>query len=901
MGAGRGKTTQPNPGGLKWQSAFMTHGEHADAPSTDPSGAEQRRIREGGERVGVWRRWGPYLAERAWGSVREDYSADGDAWASFPFDHARSRAYRWNEDGLAGFCDRNQTWCLGLALWNGHDPILKERLFGLSNGQGNHGEDVKERYWFVDGTPTHSWMSWRYHYPQAAFPYDQLVSANADRSRLEPEFEIDDTGVFDDGRYFDVSVDYAKATPDDLCMRITVRNLGPEAASLDVLPTLWFRNTWSWGLPSTAPPPVISCEGARLVAKYGTAGSLTLTGSTGSTGSSGTLFVESVACANETNRPLLYGVPGAAFPKDGINDYVVHGTPTVNPAGTGTKAALHYRLTLAPGEARELRLRLTTSKQDADLDGGFDAVMSARQSEADEFFAGLTPASATTDEAALLRQAFAGMLWSKQFYHYDVDRWLQGDPAGPAPPPSRGDIRNGRWRHLNNSDVLLMPDSWEYPWYASWDLAFHCVVFAHIDPDFAKQQLLLLLREWYMHPNGQLPAYEWNFADVNPPVHAWAALRVFEVSGATDYDFLERAFHKLLLNFTWWVNQVDRDGNNLFQGGFLGLDNIGPFDRSTLSPDAGELEQSDGTAWMAMYCLDMLDMALVLAMHDRTYEDVATKFFEHFAHIATAANIQGLWDDTDGFFYDQLRLPTGERVHVRIRSLVGLIALCAVSHVGQAHLDTLPGFAGRLRWFLANRPDLTSSVVQTATDDTLFAMVDPERLRRLLERMLDASEFFSPHGIRSISAYHRDHPFEFELDGAHYRVAYEPGESSTGLFGGNSNWRGPVWLPLNALLVEALRRYDRHLGKDFVVELPTGSGRHATLGEVADELTHRLTGLLLPDGDGRIPASGRRSWPAGLLWFHEYFHGDTGAGLGASHQTGWTALLAHLLLTASEG
>jgi hypothetical protein len=858
------------------------------------TGAEQARLAEADSRAVRWRQWGPYLAERAWGSVREDYSADGDAWTNSPFDHARSRTYRWNEDGLAGFCDTEQTWCFALALWNGNDPILKERLFGLTNAQGNHGEDVKERYWFVDGTPSHAWMSWRYHYPHSAFPYEELVTKNASRSRHEPEYELDDSGVFDEDRYFDVTVDYAKAGADDLCVRIGVRNAGPQNATLDMLPTLWFRNTWAWGLPNTSPEPQISCEGSRLIGVHATAGRLTLTGAATAD------FVESIACDNETNTQLLYGSAGrSVYPKDGIGDHVVHGAATVNPAGHGTKAALRYRLDLAPGETREIRLRLQGSgaADPADLGSGFDPIVRARKREADEFFAELQPTPCTDAEARMLRQAIAGLLWSKQFYHYDIERWLTGDPTGPAPPTGRGDIRNGGWRHLNNHDVLLMPDTWEYPWYASWDLAFHCVVAAHVDPTFAKRQLLLLLREWFMHPNGQLPAYEWNFGDVNPPVHAWAVLRVFEIAGGDDYDFLERAFHKLLLNFTWWVNREDHDGNNLFQGGFLGLDNIGPFDRSKLSPDAGMLEQSDGTAWMAMYCLDLLDIALTLAAQDKTYEDVATKFFEHFAHIATAAKDQGLWDDEDGFFYDQLRPPGGDRLPVKVRSLVGLIAICAVSHVSEAQLATMPGFARRLRWLRDNRPDLTESVIVTEGGDTLLAMLEPAQLRRLLSRMLDEDEFLSPHGIRSISAYHRDHPFEFTLDGGYYRVDYEPGESSTGLFGGNSNWRGPVWLPLNALLIEALRRFDRHLGPTFQVDLPTGSGRPATLAEAAEELSRRLIGLLTPDAGGGIPASGQRGWPEGSLWFHEYFHGDTGEGLGASHQTGWTALLAHLLLT----
>jgi hypothetical protein len=862
------------------------------------SGAERARLGQGDHHDSPWRAWGPYLAERAWGSVREDYSADGDAWTSFPFEQARSRIYRWNEDGLAGFCDYDQTWCLAFAFWNGRDPILKERLFGLTNAQGNHGEDVKERYWFVDGTPTHSWMSWRYHYPQDAYPYAQLIAENGRRDRLDPEYEVDDTGVFDDGRCFDICVDYAKASPTDLCVRVTVTNPGPDTAILEVLPTLWFRNTWAWGLPGADHVPQITCDGARLTATHDNVGTLTLTGESGS----GTGFVESIACDNETNATLLYGASNRSpYPKDGIGDHVVHGTPTVRPEGWGTKAALRYRITVAAGQTRELRFRLQKRGSDDGVAATFDDVMRSRREEADAFYAALRPSSATDDEMRVVRQAAAGLLWSKQFFHYDVERWLEGDPAGPPPPPGRGKIRNGGWRHVNNGDVLLMPDTWEYPWFAAWDLAFHCVVMAHFDPAFAKRQLLLLLREWYMHPNGQLPAYEWNFSDVNPPVHAWAALRVFEIAGDDDYDFLERAFHKLLLNFTWWVNREDSDGNNLFSGGFLGLDNIGPFDRSKLAPSVGRLEQSDGTSWMAMYCLDLLDMALTLAMHDPTYEDVATKFFEHFARIATAAKRQGLWDDADGFFYDQLRLPDGTRVPVKVRSLVGLVALCAVSHVDDAHLASLPSFTERLRWFTTHKSEYTSTVVETEGGDTLFAIVTPAQLRLLLERAFDEAEFLSPHGIRSISAFHRAHPFTIALDGQTFRVDYEPGESTTALFGGNSNWRGPVWMPLNALIVESLRRFDRHLGSGFTVSMPTGAGRDVTLAQAADELSRRLVSLFIPDDAGRVPAAGSRNWPPGLLLFHEYFHGDTGAGLGASHQTGWTALAAHLVLTAPAG
>jgi hypothetical protein len=644
--------------------------------------------------------------------------------------------------------------------------------------------------------------------------------------------------------------------------------------------------------------PQITCDDARLTATHDNVGTLTLTGESGS----GTGFVESIACDNETNATLLYGASNRSpYPKDGIGDHVVHGTPTVRPEGWGTKAALRYRITVAAGQTRELRFRLQKRGSDDGVAATFDDVMRSRREEADAFYAALRPSSATDDEMRVVRQAAAGLLWSKQFFHYDVERWLEGDPAGPPPPPGRGKIRNGGWRHVNNGDVLLMPDTWEYPWFAAWDLAFHCVVMAHFDPAFAKRQLLLLLREWYMHPNGQLPAYEWNFSDVNPPVHAWAALRVFEIAGDDDYDFLERAFHKLLLNFTWWVNREDSDGNNLFSGGFLGLDNIGPFDRSKLAPSVGRLEQSDGTSWMAMYCLDLLDMALTLAMHDPTYEDVATKFFEHFARIATAAKRQGLWDDADGFFYDQLRLPDGTRVPVKVRSLVGLVALCAVSHVDDAHLASLPSFTERLRWFTTHKSEYTSTVVETEGGDTLFAIVTPAQLRLLLERAFDEAEFLSPHGIRSISAFHRAHPFTIALDGQTFRVDYEPGESTTALFGGNSNWRGPVWMPLNALIVESLRRFDRHLGSGFTVSMPTGAGRDVTLAQAADELSRRLVSLFIPDDAGRVPAAGSRNWPPGLLLFHEYFHGDTGAGLGASHQTGWTALAAHLVLTAPAG
>jgi len=852
---------------------------------------ESRRLRDD---PAAWRRWGPYLSERAWGTVREDYSERGEAWDSFPHDHARSRVYRWNEDGLGGICDDQQRLCFAFAFWNGRDPILKERIFGLTGPEGNHGEDAKEYWWYLDSTPSHSWMRWRYLYPQAEFPYADLAAENRGRGARDPEYELLDTGIFDSDRYWEITADYAKAAPDDLCIRVTVRNAAPDEQTIELLPTLWFRNTWSWGLDDRRPS--LSVAGGALVAQHHSLGRFVLAGD----GDPSPLV-----CDNETNRARLFGAENVTrYPKDGIADHVVHGAGTVNPDGTGTKGALRYRITVPGGGSAEVRLRL--SAEGNGLDAAWSRAMRDRQAEADEFYAALAPADASSDEAAVMRLAFAGMLWSKQFYHYDVDRWLKGDPAGPPPAAARRHGRNHEWWHLNNADVISMPDKWEYPWFAAWDLAFHCVALAHVDPSFAKDQLLLMCREWYMHPNGQIPAYEWAFGDVNPPVHAWAALRVFELSGAEDFEFLERVFHKLLLNFTWWVNRKDAEGSNIFEGGFLGLDNIGPIDRSMPLPAGGRLEQSDGTAWMAMYCLNLLEIALVLAEHDRAYEDLATKFLEHFAYIATAINVQGLWHEDDGFYYDVFQVAGGERIPVRVRSMVGLIPLYATTTLGKATLERLPSFAGHLRWFADNRPEFAETVTNTyqlgMNEGRLLSIVTPSRLRRILSVMLDDAEFLSPHGLRALAQSHRDHPFALEVQGRQIgTVDYEPGESTTRLFGGNSNWRGPVWFPVNYLVIEALRRFARYCGDDFTVEHPSGSGRQATLTEIADNLSARLVSLFLDDGHGRRPVYGDaakfQTDPAwhGLIPFHEYFHGDSGAGLGASHQTGWTGLVADLI------
>jgi hypothetical protein len=880
----------------------------AGAPAR-PGTAEEARLEASRARTTHWKRWGPYLAERAWGTVREDYSPGGDAWNDLPHDHARSRAYRWNEDGLAGFCDRHQLLCLALALWNGRDPILKERLFGLTGLEGNHGEDVKELYYYLDATPTHSFMRMLYKYPQRAFPYDELLRESRRRTRAEPEYELWDTGVFDDGRYFDVFVSYAKAAFDDVLLRVEAVNRGPDAAPLELLPTLWFRNTWSWtGEPRR---PSLRAEGrTRARARHPLLGEYVLH----CDGAPELLFTE-----NDTNHVRLYGTPNPApHVKDAFHAYVVDGRrDAVNPERVGTKCAARYRGVVPPGGRLEARLRLRPAALDDGTAVGadFDAVFAARAGEADEFYATLAPPDASEDERRVQRQAYAGMLWSKQFYHYVVHDWLAGDPAQPPPAPERRRGRNADWGHLYAADVLSMPDTWEYPWFASWDLAFHCVPLADVDPDFAKEQLLLLLREWYMHPNGQVAAYEWRFGDVNPPVLAWAALRVFEQerarTGRGDRSFLKRVFHKLLLNFTWWVNREDAEGNNVFQGGFLGLDNVGVFDRSAPLPTGGHLEQSDGTSWMAMYALDLLAIALELARVEPEYEDVASKFWEHFVHIARAMNTLGLWDEEDGFYYDLLHGPDGRDVPLRVRSLVGLIPLYAAASFRPDLLDRFPAFKRRLEWFIDHRPDLTDGVacMRTGGQDgrRLFSVVPPEQLRRVLAIMLDEREFLSPWGIRSLSAVHRERPFELRVDGAVHRVRYEPGESSSGLFGGNSNWRGPIWFPTNFLLIEALRRFHRYLGDGYRVELPTGSGRLATLAEVADELSSRLVRPFLRGPDGRRPCFG----DARLLQedphfrdhllFHECFHGDLGAGIGANHQTGWTGLVATLLAERGRG
>ncbi len=855
--------------------------------------AERQRLATDGKR---WRRWGPYLAERAWGTVREDYSAGGDAWADVPHDHARSRAYRWNEDGLGGICDDAQHLCFAFAFWNGVDPIIKERIFGLTGPEGNHGEDAKEYWWFLDSTPTHSWMRWRYWYPQAEFPYADLVAENARRGYEHPEYELLDTGIFDGDRYWDITVDYAKAAVDDICIRMTVRNAGPDRASVHVLPTLWFRNTWSWGLDDRK--PTISVKDGTLIADHHELGRMTLTGNGDH---------RAVACENETNASRLWGIDSTTpFPKDGINDHVVHGADTVNGDGAGTKGALWYVLDVAAGATAEVRLRLGPDA--GDLGPSFDEVLATRHSEADDFYRDLL--GGLDDEAAMIaRQALAGMMWTKQWYHLDVDRWLDGDPAGPTPPAERLAGRNREWRHLNNADVITVCDTWEYPWYATWDLAFQCVAIAHVDPGFAKDQLLLMCREWFMHPNGQLPAYEWAFGDVNPPVHAWAALRVFAIDaaagGVPDYVFLERIFHKLLLNFTWWVNRKDAAGDNVFEGGFLGMDNIGPIDRSAPLPVAGRLEQSDATGWMALFCLNMLEISLVLTERSPAYEDVATKFLEHFAYIATAIHERGLWDDDDGFYYDVLRIGDA-RIPLRVRSMVGLLPLCAVTTIGPATLQRLPSFAAHFDWFVTHKPHLARHIqhrhVRDGSEGRLLAIVGPDRLQRILARLLDETELLSPHGVRSVSARHRDEPFIVDLHGMRLSVGYDPAEGTTGLFGGNSNWRGPVWFPVNALVVDALRGYGRYFGADLAVEHPTGSGHTHDLNAIADDLATRLVATFRDGPEGRRPVHGPYEkfhtdpgWHDAIP-FHEYFHGDTGAGLGASHQTGWTGLVADLLL-----
>ena len=896
------------------------HSTFSNDPRPLPGGrfdtAEHRRLEE--VRTGVkWRRWGTYLAERQWGTVREDYSANGDAWNFFPHDHARARAYRWGEDGLLGLSDSRGIFNFCVALWNGKDPYLKERIFGLSGPEGNHGETVGELYWYLDATPTHSYARALYKYPQCEFPYQRLRDMARGRGRDVPSPRIQDTGCFDDNRYFDVELEYAKGAPDDILLRITVTNRGPEAATVDVLPQFWYRNTWAWDGQKTRNP-----NKPELRAVYSPDDGQSYI--EGADPYHGKLRIwcdqskELIFTDNETNTALIWNSPNkTSYVKDAFHAYVVKGNrAAVSPARAGTKAAGHWTAELQPGESRVFRARFTTAAVDSSYVpfGDFDELFAARRRDADEFYGAISPPSLAEEAMNVHRQALAGLLWSKQYYAFDINRWLTGDAGGPQPPPERKRGRNREWRHLFNSEVLSMPDKWEYPWYAAWDLAFHCIPLALVDPDLAKEQLVLLTREWYMHPNGQLPAYEWAFGDVNPPVHAWAALRVYQIdrrrTGKPDRDFLESVFLKLMLNFTWWVNRKDAAGNNVFQGGFLGLDNIGVFDRSNALPAGGLLEQADATSWMGMYCLNLLAIALELATTSPSYQDVANKFFEHFlliSHAMTEQQEDGvrMWNEEDGFFYDMLHLPGRGNVPMRVRSMVGLIPIFAVETIEESALERFPAFVKRARWFISNRPEFAGRMdaVEIGTGKRrLLSILDRDRLARVLSRVLDETEFLSPHGIRALSRVHKDQPYEVELDGVRHRVDYEPGESSTGLFGGNSNWRGPVWFPVNYLMIEALQKYHHYYGESFRIECPTGSGRYMNLWEVASELSHRLASLFIRDADGRRPADGPGSSalmtdPSSkdLITFYEYFHGEDGAGLGATHQTGWTALVAKLI------
>jgi hypothetical protein len=868
-------------------------------------GAEEQRLEQARFAEEPWRKWGPYLAERQWGTVREDYSENGNAWDYFSHDQARSRAYRWGEDGLAGISDDKQFLCFALALWNGKDPILKERLFGLTNSEGNHGEDVKEYYFYMDSTPTHSYMKYLYKYPQAAFPYGDLVATNRRRSRTEVEYELLDTGVFNDDRYFDVFVEYAKGSPEDLLIQITIWNRGPEAASLHLLPTLWFRNIWSWSVNPTPKPNLRQVSDYTIAATHPNLGEYFLYGE----GVGSWLFIE-----NETNNERIFRLPSASLHvKDGINNYLVQGQlDAINPGNTGTKVSAHYLITVPSGVSHVIRLRLTRDKLSlSDAFGSeFETVLKIRLREADEFYAEVIPPSVTADERLVMRQAFAGMLWSKQFYYYPVAKWLSNDVL-PPDCTQRVAVRNKAWFHLESADILSMPDKWEYPWFAAWDLAFHCMILARVDFDFAKDQLRLLTNQVYLHPNGQIPAYEWNFSDVNPPIHCKAIWQIYLMEksyrGEGDRDFLKAQFQKLLMNFTWWVNRKDELGNNVFEGGFLGLDNIGVFDRSAQLPTGGTIEQADGTSWMAMFCLDMLTIALELALHDRTYEEMACKFFEHFVYIAIAMDRIGicddeLWDEEDGFFYDVLRLPNGRSMRLKVHSMVGLIPLFGTAIFDHEVFDTLPTFCERARYFAETHATLMTQISHPMEQGVggrhLLAPYNGAKLRRILARMLDESEFLSPYGIRALSRYHAQHPYTFDVNGHPYQVDYEPAESSTGLFGGNSNWRGPIWMPVNALLVQTLRKLYSYYGDDFKVECPTGSGRLMTLWEVANDIVGRLSNIFLRDQNGRRPVYGNTEkfqtdphW-RDLILFYEYFHGDNGAGIGASHQTGWTGLVA---------
>jgi len=879
--------------------------------------AEEQRLEESRLRIKHWKRWGPYLSERAWGTVREDYSANGTAWDYFPHDHARSRSYRWNEDGLAGFCDRHQLVCFALALWNGNDSILKERTFGLNGNEGNHGEDVKECFYYLDSTPTHSYLKYLYKYPQAAFPYQQLLKENRRRGKNSPEFDLIDTGIFSDNRYFEVVVEYAKLDVEEILIRITTTNRGPNTARLNLLPTIWFRNRWSWG-ENHDPRPLLrkinQADVSAIELDQSQLGQRWLY----CEGTPELLFTE-----NETNNERLFNAPNSQpYVKDGINDYLINGVrDAVNPSQVGTKAAANYLLDLKSGETVTVRLRFSDKQLKAGKIFGadFEDVFNDRIREADEFYSQVIPARLSDDERLVMRQAFGGLLWSKQYYHYVIEQWLEGDPKTPAPPPERRKGRNHQWKHLYNDDVISMPDKWEYPWYASWDLAFHCVPLALVDVEFAKEQLVLLLREWYMHPNGQLPAYEWAFNDVNPPVHAWAAWRVYKIeknaTGVGDRKFLERVFHKLMLNFTWWVNRKDAEGNNIFEGGFLGLDNIGIFDRGQPLPSGGQIEQSDGTSWMAMYSLNLMTIALELAREVPAYEDVASKFWEHFIHIADAMNKIGtedigLWDEQDEFYYDVLHTMSGDHLPLRVRSVVGLTPLFAVQTVEANVLEAFPDFKRRLDWFINNRPDLTTDIATLRTPGKegrkTVGLVRRDRLHSILRYMLDEEEFLSPFGIRSVSRCHKDRPYKLSLNGSDYTVDYEPAESSTASFGGNSNWRGPIWFPINYLIIESLGKMYDYYGDSLKVECPTNSGNLMNLQEVADEISRRLRQIFLRDQNGRRPLyADKEMFQADPHWrdlilFHEYFNGDTGEGLGASHQTGWTGLVATLLKRSSQ-
>jgi hypothetical protein len=869
--------------------------------------AEQRRLDTAFAPGEGWKKWGPYLSERQWGTVREDYSPTGDAWSSFPHEHARSRAYRWGEDGIGGLSDLEQRLCLALGLWNTRDAILKERLFGLTNSEGNHGEDVKELYYYLDATPTHSYLKMLYKYPQSAFPYARLVEESARRGRDDPELELLETGALDEDRYFDVFIEFAQAAPEDILWRITAINRSAQAAPIHLLPQLWFRNTWSWSAGGTQ--PLLRAVHGAVQADHPQLGTYFLT-------CDGPV-IATLFCDNETNAARLWGDHSrTGYFKDGFHDRVVHGrADAVNPAQTGTKAAMWYHFEVPARDSRQIRLRLA-ARECADF-SDFDAIFAQRQREADEFYAAVQAGVEGADARAVQRQAFAGMIWSKQFFYYDVPQWLSGDPAQPAPPPQRLQGRNREWTHLNNADVISMPDKWEYPWYAAWDLAFHSLALAHVDCEFAKEQLVLLTREWYMHPNGQLPAYEWSLSDVSPPVHAWATWRVFQIDrkqrgGQGDLAFLERVFHKLMLNFTWWVNRKDAEGRNVFQGGFLGLDNIGVFDRSARLPHGGHLDQADGTSWMAMYALNLMRIALELAQHNHVYEDIASKFFEHFLHIAEAMcsiggrRGVGLWNDEDKFFYDVLHLPDGSFTPLRVRSMVGLIPLFAVETLEPELLEHVPEFRRRLEWFLDARPDLARLVSHWNEDGRghrrLLSLLRGHRMKRLLRRMLDETEFLAPYGVRALSRAHLTAPYVYHLDGVDLEVRYRPGDSDSGLFGGNSNWRGPIWFPVNFLIIESLQKFHHYYGDDFLVECPTGSGRFLTINEIANELAARLTRIFLRDAHGNRPLYGQQQRLQhdpnfrDYLLFYEYFHGEDGRGVGASHQTGWTGLVAKLLM-----